>query len=99
MAKTEWVTFEEMKTSALKDPEFSREYETLREEYKLAREVIELRKQRNMTQKELAEKAGTSQPAIARLESGQYHNVSMSFMRKIGKALGAFPEIHLKVQG
>lgn len=99
MSKTEWISFEEMKISALKDDEFASEYETLRDEYKLAREVIELRKQRNMTQKELAEKAGTSQPAIARLESGLYQNVSMSFMRKIGKALGALPEIHLKIQG
>lgn len=99
MGKTEWVTFEEMKVSALKDPDFSREYEALRDEFKLAREVIELRKQRNMTQKELALKAGTSQPAIARLESGHYQNVSMAFMRKIGKALGAEPEIHLRAQG
>lgn len=99
MTETKWVTFEEMKATAMKDKEFAREYEMLREEYELAREVIQLRKQRNMTQQELAVKAGTSQPAIARLESGHYQNVSMSFMRKIGKALGAQPTIHLKVQG
>lgn len=77
-----------MKATALKNTEFAKEYETLREEYELAREVIELRKKRNMTQKELAAKAGTSQPAIAR-------NVGMSFMKKIGKASGAQPEIHI----
>lgn len=99
MTETKWVTFEEMKATAMKDKEFAQEYEMLREEYELAREVIQLRKQRNMTQQELAVKAGTSQPAIARLESGQYQNVSMSFMRKIGKALGAQLTIHLKVQG
>jgi DNA-binding XRE family transcriptional regulator len=99
MSESKWVTFEEMKTAAMKDKGFVREYETLREEYELAREVIYLRKQRNMTQQELAEKAGTSQPAIARLESGNYRNVSMSFMRKIGKVLGAYPTIHLKELG
>lgn len=99
MSESKWVTFEEMKAAAMKDKEFVREYETLREEYELAREVINLRKQRNMTQQELAEKAGTSQPAIARLESGNYRNVSMSFMRKIGKVLEAYPTIHLKELG
>jgi predicted transcriptional regulator len=49
-----------------------------------------------MTQKELAKRAGTSQPAIARLESGKYTNITMSFLRKIGKALNAEPEIHFK---
>lgn len=99
MDKSEWVSFEEMKATALQDPDFAREYEALRDEFKLAQEVIELRKQRNMTQRELAKKAGTSQPAIARLESGRYENVSMAFMKKIGKALGAEPVIHLRVQG
>ena len=49
-----------------------------------------------MTQKELAEKVGTSQPAIARLESGNYKNVSLSFIRRLALALNAVPEIHLK---
>lgn len=99
MGKLEWVEFGEMRTRAMKDKEFAREYDALKDEFAFAREVIELRKQRNMTQKELAEKAGTSQPAIARLESGRYKNVSLSFLRKIGKALGAKPEVHFRAQG
>ena len=98
MEKLEWVSFEEMKTAALKDNQFSESYEGFREEFELSREVIELRKRKNMTQKELAEKAGTSQPAIARLESGQYRNVSLNFLRQVGNALGAFPEVHLRGQ-
>ncbi len=38
----------------------------------------------------------TSQPAIARLESGNYKNLSLSFIRKVARALHAFPEIHIK---
>jgi DNA-binding Xre family transcriptional regulator len=98
MEKLEWVSFEEMKVEALTDSDFAKEFDALREEFALAREVIELRKQRNMTQKELAEKAGTSQPAIARLESGRYRNVSLAFLRKVGKALGVQPEVHLRAQ-
>ena len=39
---------------------------------------------------------GSSQPSIARLESGTYNNVSMSFIRKVAKALDAVPELHLR---
>ena len=98
MDKLAWVKFDDMMAKAKKDEAFVKEYESLREEFELAYEVIELRKQHNMTQKELAEKAGTSQPAIARLESGRYQNMSLSFLRKIGKALDAQPEIHLKAR-
>jgi predicted transcriptional regulator len=40
-----------------------------------------------MTQMGLAKMAGTSQPAIARLEFGKYSNISLSFLRKIGRTL------------
>ncbi|OGJ87681.1 MAG: transcriptional regulator [Candidatus Raymondbacteria bacterium RifOxyA12_full_50_37] len=80
----------------LKNPEFRKEYDALAEEFELAKEVISLRLKAGLTQKELAEKAHTSQPAIARLESGHYTTVSMSFLNRIGKALGAMPEIHFR---
>lgn len=73
-----------------------KEYDELEEEYTLAKEIIELRIKKNLSQKELAEMIGTSQPSIARLESGKYKNVSMSFIRKVAKALDAVPELHLK---
>lgn len=80
----------------LKNKEFKQEYESLSSEFTLAREVIELRKMKNLTQKDLAEQIGTSQPAIARIESGNYKNLSLSFIRKLAKALDAEPVIHLK---
>ena len=80
----------------LKDPEFKEEYDALEEEFTIAREVIALRIQANLTQKQLAERVGTSQPAIARLESGNYRNVSLSFLRRVAEALGSVPEVHLK---
>ena len=83
----------------LQDPEFRREYEALEEEFVLAREVLELRRQQNLTQKELAIRMGTSQPAIARIESGNYRNVSLAFIRRLADALGAKPEIHLRRRG
>jgi predicted transcriptional regulator len=59
--------------------------------------ILHLQKNSEIFKKyDLAKIAGTSQPAIARLESGKYQNVSMSFLRKIGKALNVVPEIHFK---
>jgi len=49
----------------LKNPEFRKEWEAQKEEFEVAKEVIRLRIKAGITQKELAEKAYTSQPAIA----------------------------------
>ena len=88
--------FDDLLKKEMKKPSFKKEFESLEEEFVLAKEVINLRKKMKMTQKELAEKVGTSQPAIARLESGNYKNVSLSFIRRLAFALNAIPEIHLK---
>ena len=88
--------FDNLLHKQLKDKDFTKEYDALEEEFKLAREFIRLRKERNITQKELAMQVGTSQPAIARLESGNYTNLSLSFIRRVAKALNAIPQIHLK---
>lgn len=51
-----------------KNKEFDSEYKKIRQEYKLIEKLVETRKARNITQKELAELAGVSQQAISRLE-------------------------------
>ena len=95
-SKIKEYKFENLLKKKLKDKNFREEYEKLEKEFVLAEEVIRLRLEKNMTQAELAQKAGTSQPAIARLESGKYNNISLSFLRKIGKVLNVEPEIHFK---
>ncbi|MFH0920701.1 MAG: helix-turn-helix domain-containing protein [Fibrobacterota bacterium] len=80
----------------LKNPEFRKEYDALENEFELAKEIISLRLKAGLTQKELADMVHTSQPAIARLESGHYTKASMSFLSRIGKVLGAIPEIHFR---
>ena len=96
MNKDRGVRFEDLLESKLQDEEFKKEFDDLNEEYTLAKEIIELRTTKNLSQKDLAEMVGTSQPSIARLESGKYRNVSMSFIRKVAKALDAVPELHLR---
>lgn len=96
MDKPKTISAKELLARQMKNKEFKKNYDELEEEFELAKEVIRLRIASNMTQSELAKQAGTSQPAIARLESGSYKNLSLSFLRKIGKALGAYPEIHFQ---
>lgn len=80
----------------LKNDVFKSAYDNLEEEFELAKQVIHLRIKAKLTQKELAERAGTSQPSIARLESGNYKNLSLSFLRRIGEVFGVQPYIQFK---
>lgn len=93
------TNFEAFRAEQLKDEQLRKEYEEIEPEFELAKEIIDLRRNRNLTQKQLAEQMGTSQPAIARLESGNYRNVSLAFLRRLANALGAISEVHLKKRG
>lgn len=81
------MNFEEYKAELLKNPAVKQEYDALSPEYELMRQLINARLAMNMTQKQLAEKIGTKQSSIARLESGNY-NPSFQFLQKIAAALG-----------
>jgi len=96
MKKIKSYNYNDLLKNELKNNEFRNEYNSLEEEFCLAKEIINLRKSYKLTQKQLAEKVGTSQPAIARIESGNYTNISLSFLRRVAKALDAVPVIHLK---
>ena len=50
------------------NPEFKKAWDESRAEYKLIGEMISLRKQENITQKELASLTGNKQQVISRLE-------------------------------
>jgi DNA-binding Xre family transcriptional regulator len=96
MSKLKFKNADDLLKKQLKNKKFREEYDSLEEEYLIAKQVIKLRLNSKMTQKELAQKAGTSQPAIARLESGNYRSLSLSFLNRIGVALGATPHIQFK---
>lgn len=50
------------------DKKFDSEYRKIKQEYKLIEKLVETRKAKDITQKELAELVGVSQQAISRLE-------------------------------
>ena len=80
-----------------KEPEFQAGYDALEEEFALASLLIEARTRSKLTQAELAEKMGTSQSTIARLESGK-GKPSLSTLRRLAKATGMRLKISLEPQ-
>ena len=55
----------------MKDPKYRKAHEALAPEFELAHAVIEARAHAGLTQEQLAARMDTTQPVIARLESGR----------------------------
>ncbi len=88
------MNFKEYKEKAFKEnPELYEEYKELEPEYELIKQVIKIRKDQELTQKELADRTGTRQSNISRLEQGEY-NPSLKFLKKLAQGLGK--ELHIE---
>jgi ribosome-binding protein aMBF1 (putative translation factor) len=78
----------------LADPEVRVAYDTMADEFGLARELISARVRAGLTQKELAARMATTQSVVARLESGA-QLPSVKTLLRFAKATGARPIIKL----
>jgi predicted transcriptional regulator len=87
-------SFEVWKRKQLKNPEFKKAYDALEEEFALIGELLKARTRAKLTQAQVAKRMGTSQSAVARMESGRAP--SMASLRKYAKATGSKIEIRLK---
>ena len=76
----------------LKDPDFKAEFDRQQPEFAVINAIIEARRKRGITQKTLAQKIGTKQSVISRLESGRA-NPSVAFLKKLAQALNSHLEI------
>jgi DNA-binding XRE family transcriptional regulator len=63
-------------------------YEIERVRFALINDMIELRKAENLTQSQLSERSGVSQPEISRIENGAI-NPTIGTMARIANGLGA----------
>lgn len=86
--------WEDLEKELLSDPKVRKEYDRLAPRYEVISDLIAARIKRGMTQKDVAEKMGTRQSAIARLESGNV-NPSLEFLQKIAQVMGYKLNIHL----
>ncbi len=72
----------------MKEPTYRKAYEALEEEFVLASAVMDVRNRAGLTQQQLARKMGTTQPVVARLESGR-SRPSMRTLEKLADATGS----------
>ncbi len=72
----------------MKEPKYRKAYEALEEEFAWASAVIDARNRAGLTQQALARKMGTSQPVVARLESGRTRP-SMRTLERLAAATGS----------
>ena len=77
----------DLKSKLLADPAVAAEYEKQKPEFEIARALILARKKARLTQAEVAERMGTKQANIARIESGE-SNVTLATIRKYAAATG-----------
>jgi transcriptional regulator with XRE-family HTH domain len=72
----------------MREPKYRKAYRALEEEFVLASAVIDARNRAGLTQQQLARKMGTTQPVVARLESGGTRP-SMRTLERLAKATGS----------
>ncbi len=60
---------------------------------RIAQMIYQARTVKKLTQKQLAELVGTTQPVIARLEDAEYEGHSLSMLRRVAAALNQRIEI------
>lgn len=80
-------TLNALKTELLADPATCAEYDTLAPEFETARELIAARARAGLTQQEVAERMGTTQSTVARLESGK-RPPSLRTVQRYAQAVG-----------
>jgi transcriptional regulator with XRE-family HTH domain len=90
------LTQKELKAHALERADVKAAYDQLDEEFAFLDEFLKARASAGITQAEIAERIGTTQSVIARLESGSgKHSPSLATLQKYAHALGCRLELRL----
>lgn len=89
-------TLKQFKRRALARADVKTAYDASAEEFAFLDEVLRARAEAGLTQAEVAARIGTTQSAIARLESAEpKHSPSLATLQKYAKALGYTVELRL----
>jgi transcriptional regulator with XRE-family HTH domain len=92
-------SLQRFKRQALAKPDVKAAYDALGDEFAFLDEVLKARAESGLTQAEVAERVGTTQSAIARLESAApKHSPSIATLQRYAKALGYRVEVRLVKQ-
>jgi len=79
--------FDDVLKKHLKNPEFKRLYDEYGKQLEIAYQMLQMRKQKKMSQAQLAKKIGTTQSNIARMEAGN-QNFTIDILNRVAVALG-----------
>ncbi len=80
-------TLKQMKTELLAEPAVKAEYDALADEFAIAHEMIAARARAGLSQAEVAQRMGTTQSVVARLESGR-RPPSLRTVQRYAQAVG-----------
>jgi transcriptional regulator with XRE-family HTH domain len=86
----------QFKARALARPEVKREYDRLAAEFEFLDEILKARSAAGLTQADVAARIGTTQSAVARLESAiGKHSPSIATLQRYASALGYRLQVRL----
>ncbi len=78
--------FQKYLNKQLENPEFKKEWDDLEPEFNMMQAMIDARKSRNLTQKELAERTGIDQSDISNIETGNA-NPALSTLKRLADGM------------
>lgn len=79
------LDFQQYLKKELKDPVFRKHYEEYGKQLEIAYQILQLRKTQGLSQVQLAQKLGTTQSNVARMETGQ-QNFTAATLQRIASA-------------
>ena len=86
------LDFDDFLQESLRNPKIKAEFDKLQPEFSMIQAIIDARVKKGITQKDIANKIGTKQSVISRLESGRA-NPSVLFLKRLASALNSTLEI------
>lgn len=96
MSETLKTNFDTYLAEQLTDPAFAERFERAGREWDLALQLAAHRLRAGLSQNELAERVGTTQQQISRLESSSYRGHSLRMINRVADALGVDVVIALR---
>lgn len=87
------TAFKDYLNDQMKDKEFQKEFEAFEPEFAIIQAMIDARKTKGITQKELAERTGIAQGDISKLENGN-GNPSIRTLQRLATAM----DMSLKIE-
>ncbi len=81
------MRLEELKKEHLANPQVKEEYDALEPEFQVVRAMLEARREKKLTQQQLADYTGIDRADISKLENGNA-NPSLKLLKRLADGLG-----------